>query len=162
MHVLDVGGGFQDSNFEQMALTLQQTIEKEFPPSTQVIAEPGRYYARSFYTAACKVIARRKQIGQDRLTHTDMLYLNDGIYGCFMNAVAENEIYCPILVRRGTASDPERETGEHRYSVWGPTCDGLDCIAKEATMDCEIKVGDWVKFENMGCKSAINSTVHVT
>ncbi|KAB8261625.1 pyridoxal-dependent decarboxylase [Aspergillus pseudonomiae] len=158
MHVLDVGGGFQDSNFEQMALTLQQTIEKEFPPSTQVIAEPGRYYARSFYTAACKVIARRKQIGQDRLTHTDMLYLNDGIYGCFMNAVAENEIYCPILVRRGTASDPERETGEHRYSVWGPTCDGLDCIAKEATMDCEIKVGDWVKFENMGSYTVATST----
>ncbi|OGM49478.1 ornithine decarboxylase [Aspergillus bombycis] len=158
MHVLDVGGGFQDSNFEQMALTLQRAIEEQFSPSTQVIAEPGRYYARSFYTAACKVIARRKQIGQDRLTHTDMLYLNDGIYGCFMNAVAENEIYRPILVRQETTSNSEGETGEHRYSVWGPTCDGLDCIAKEATMNCEIKVGDWVKFENMGAYTVATST----
>ncbi|KAE8380439.1 pyridoxal-dependent decarboxylase [Aspergillus bertholletiae] len=158
MHVLDVGGGFQDSNFEPMALTIQQAIEEQFPPSTQVIAEPGRYYARGFYTAACKVIARRRQIGQDRLTQTDMLYLNDGIYGCFMNAVAENEIYHPILVRQETASNPEREGGEHRYSVWGPTCDGLDCVAKETTMGCEVKIGDWVKFENMGAYTVATST----
>ncbi|KAE8160228.1 pyridoxal-dependent decarboxylase [Aspergillus tamarii] len=158
MHVLDVGGGFQDSNFEEMALTLQRAIEKEFPPSTQVIAEPGRFYARSFYTAACKVIARRKQIGQDRLSKNDMLYLNDGIYGCFMNALAENEIYRPVLVRKETVSKIEREAGEHRYSVWGPTCDGLDCIAKEAIMGCEVKVGDWVKFENMGAYTVATST----
>ncbi|RAQ60817.1 hypothetical protein AFCA_002622 [Aspergillus flavus] len=158
MHVLDVGGGFQDSNFEPMALSLQRAIEKEFPPSTQVMAEPGRYYARSFYTAACKVVARRKQIGQDKLSESDMLYLNDGIYGCFMNAVAENEIYRPILFKQETTSSTEREAGEHRYSVWGPTCDGLDCIAKEATMGCEVKVGDWVKFENMGAYTTATST----
>lgn len=91
-----------------------------------------------------------------------MLYLNDGIYGCFMNAVAENEIYRPILFKQETTSSTEREAGEHRYSVWGPTCDGLDCIAKEATMGCEVKVGDWVKFENMGGKSAIHFRINVT
>lgn len=151
MHVLDVGGGFQDSNFEIMALTLRRVVEKEFPKSTQLIAEPGRFYARRFYTMGCKVISRRKQIGQK----TDMLYLNDGIYGCFMNAILENEFYAPTLIRQETDDDSEREAGEHRYSVWGPSCDGLDCIAKDASMTCEVKAGDWLKFENMGGEISI-------
>lgn len=79
-----------------------------------------------------------------------------------MNAVTENEIYRPILFKQETTSSTEREAGEHRYSVWGPTCDGLDCIAKEAAMGCEVKVGDWVKFENMGGKSAIHFRINVT
>lgn len=154
MHVLDIGGGFQDSNFESMALTLRRVIEKEFPKSTQLIAEPGRFYARRFYTMGCKVISRRKQTGQK----TDMLYLNDGIYGCFMNAILENELYAPTLIRQETDDDYEREAGEHRYSVWGPSCDGLDCIAKDASMACEVKVGDWLKFENMGAYTVVTST----
>ncbi|KAE8390320.1 pyridoxal-dependent decarboxylase [Aspergillus alliaceus] len=158
MRLLDIGGGFQDSNFEAMAATLQRVIDKEFPKSTQLMAEPGRYYARSFYTMACKATSRRKQIGQDRSTKADMLYLNDGIYGCFMNAIMENEVYTPTLIRQGMEHDSEREVGAHRYSVWGPTCDGFDCIAKEAMMACEVKVGDWLKFDNMGAYTVATST----
>ncbi|KAE8352568.1 pyridoxal-dependent decarboxylase [Aspergillus coremiiformis] len=158
MRVLDVGGGFQDCNFEAMAMPLRRVIEKEFPRSTQVIAEPGRYYARSFYTMACKVISRRRLIGPDRPSETDMLYINDGIYGCFMNAMTENEVYTPTLIRQDPERNADREAGEHRYSVWGPTCDGLDCIAKDVTMECEVKVGDWFKFENMGAYTVATST----
>ena len=40
---------------------------------------------------------------------------------------------------------------ETRYSssIWGPTCDGLDCITNHHMMP-ELEVGDWILFENMG------------
>ncbi|KAF7593643.1 hypothetical protein BBP40_011048 [Aspergillus hancockii] len=157
MKMLDVGGGFQNTNFESMALTLRQILDQELP-FTKVIAEPGRYYARSFYTVACKVISRRKQVGEAQFTQADMLYLNDGIYGCFMNAMIENEVYVPTLVTHGTGHHADRVPREHKYSVWGPTCDGMDCIAKEVTMTSEVKVGDWLKFENMGAYTVATST----
>lgn len=34
-------------------------------------------------------------------------------------------------------------------SIWGPTCDGLDCIMEECRLP-ELKIGDWVYFPDMG------------
>lgn len=34
-------------------------------------------------------------------------------------------------------------------SVWGPTCDGFDCVFREIWMP-ETQLGDWMAFENMG------------
>ena len=38
-------------------------------------------------------------------------------------------------------------------SIWGPTCDGLDCIAKEARLP-ELQVGDWLYYDDMGAYTA--------
>ena len=34
-------------------------------------------------------------------------------------------------------------------SIWGPTCDGLDCIMPECKLP-ELRSGDWVYFRDMG------------
>ncbi|RLO05079.1 hypothetical protein DYB28_004797, partial [Aphanomyces astaci] len=34
-------------------------------------------------------------------------------------------------------------------SIWGPTCDGLDCIAKDIDMPV-LDIGQWIYFANMG------------
>ncbi len=34
-------------------------------------------------------------------------------------------------------------------SVWGPTCDGLDCI-RETCLLPELDAGDWMIFHDMG------------
>ena len=34
-------------------------------------------------------------------------------------------------------------------SFWGPTCDGLDKIVETENFP-EMRVGDWIMFENMG------------
>ena len=41
--------------------------------------------------------------------------------------------------------------GEPRFksSVWGPTCDGLDCVS-ERVMLPELRDGDWLVFADMG------------
>lgn len=77
LELLDVGGGFQDCNFESMAKALANGSFHAFPESVSVIAEPGRYYVRRAYTLACKVIARRKHIASH--STPDFLYQNDGI-----------------------------------------------------------------------------------
>lgn len=155
MSILDIGGGFQDSNFESMAAGLRVALEQEFSGMpARLIAEPGRFYASGFYTMVCRVISRRRQLGEAGTTATpDMLYQNDGIYGCFSGKWAEQCVFTPILLSP-SASSVERECcraeGEHRYSIWGPTCDSLDLVAEEVVLDCEVQVGDWLKYQNMG------------
>ena len=34
-------------------------------------------------------------------------------------------------------------------SIWGPTCDGLDCIKKQCLLP-ELNTGEWLVFRNMG------------
>jgi len=35
-------------------------------------------------------------------------------------------------------------------SVWGPTCDSIDCVTPLAQLPSNLQVGDWLGFENMG------------
>ena len=152
MHMLDVGGGFEDASFETLAYPLREAIAREFSSSVTVIAEPGRFYASGFYTMVCRVIARRTQLGATRASRPDMLYLNDGVYGCFSMVWCEGGIVIPTLIepRGKTTALAPRERGHHRYSIWGPTCDSIDRISEEVVMDQEVKVGDWLKFRDMG------------
>ncbi|KAG8969103.1 hypothetical protein FRC03_004418 [Tulasnella sp. 419] len=58
---LDVGGGFEDTNFEETAAVLSVAIDKYFPQKEglQIIAEPGRFYVSTAFTLATNIIARR-------------------------------------------------------------------------------------------------------
>ena len=35
-------------------------------------------------------------------------------------------------------------------SVWGPTCDGIDCVIADAKLPSELPVGGWLYFPDMG------------
>jgi len=74
-----------------------------------------------------------------------MYYLNDGVYGSFNCILFDHATVQPTLF------DEERFENEPRYtcSLWGPTCDGLDCVVKECRLP-ELDVGDWLVFTDMG------------
>jgi ornithine decarboxylase len=85
-----------------------------------------------------------------------MLYLNDGVYGNFSSIIFDHqnpmakvlkcgERFLPGAMRSGF--DPRAST---EYSIWGPTCDGIDCIAQNWTSREVIDTGDWLYFEDMG------------
>lgn len=38
---------------------------------------------------------------------------------------------------------------EYNCSIWGPTCDGLDCLLRDYKMP-ELYDGDWLFFKDMG------------
>lgn len=35
-------------------------------------------------------------------------------------------------------------------SVWGPTCDSMDCVSQKTLLPSGLRVGDWLGFDNMG------------
>ena len=43
----------------------------------------------------------------------------------------------------------ESEERPYSSSVWGPTCDGLDCILEDCPLP-ELRVGQWLFFRDMG------------
>lgn len=43
----------------------------------------------------------------------------------------------------------ESEERPNSSSVWGPTCDGLDCILEDCPLP-ELRVGQWLFFRDMG------------
>ncbi|KAJ8067949.1 hypothetical protein OCU04_003531 [Sclerotinia nivalis] len=156
LRIVDIGGGFQSTEtaFGPMATVVSSAIsEASFPEQTKFIAEPGRFYARSVFTLVCRVISRRISTGPEASKALEMLYQNDGVYGNFMNGLTEKEEFTPTLIRSKINGNLARKTGEHAYKIWGPTCDSTDCVSRRATFPCEVKVGDFLVYRNMGGKS---------
>lgn len=179
-HTLDVGGGFVSETFDDMAGVLSAALDEHFPPSVRIIAEPGRYYTSSAFTIACNVIARRTVEDAALATKSYMLYLNDGVYGNFSSIMFDHQHPVPQILstrRRpdgfnystdsladsGYASAQESDGGSGpaktvEYSIWGPTCDGIDCIAEKWLARETVDVGDWLYFEDMGAYTKCSAT----
>lgn len=162
-HTLDVGGGFSEDRFERFAVILGQALDTYFPPHIRIIAEPGRYYVASAFTLAVNVIARRIiQDPMDPSGNTHRLYLNDGVYGNFSNTIFDHQHPEPQIlsclddsVASPLSHSPSKEIA---YSIWGPTCDGIDIIAEHAILPGVMDVGDWLYFENMGAYTRCSAT----
>ena len=154
LKVLDVGGGFSDRSFEAMSKTLMTTLDNEFPRDVHFVAEPGRFYVATALTLACNIIARR-DIRQGSRETKCMLFLSDGIYGSFLDTALYGEPRQPSILF--SAIEEATET-PMEYSLWGPTCDGIDRIMKLVYFHKALNVGDWLYFPNMGAYAASQST----
>lgn len=168
--LLDIGGGFPGSpdsaiSFEDVCNTLNPLFEEHFPASSgvRIIGEPGRFYSASALTLAVNVFAKRlvpfnqlQSVDKDKLESLGcpkeeqmgyMYYINDGVYGSFNCLVFDHATVVPETL--------EDSNGDVLYpsSIWGPTCDSMDCITKNATLP-KVEVGDWLFFRNMGAYTA--------
>lgn len=160
--LLDIGGGFPGQkgakiSFEEICGVLRPALDMYFPESSgvRIIAEPGRFFVASAFTLAVNVIAKRRvardnlaEDGPDQQTTADdepsfMYYVNDGVYGSFNCLMYDHADVNPSLVHDFD--------GDQLYtcSIWGPTCDGLDCIKQECLLP-ELDNGDWIIFKDMG------------
>jgi ornithine decarboxylase len=153
MKLLDVGGGFVDETFELFADALTAALDEYFPGDVRVIGEPGRYYASNAFTLAANVIARREVMGPGDEESSYMLYLNDGVYGNFSNIIFDHQHPIPQVL-----SGPSPTARLTEYSIWGPTCDGIDVITDRHFLPGKIDVGDWLFFENMGAYTKCSAT----
>lgn len=151
--LLDIGGGFpgQDSaklTFKEITDVLKPALDHFFPEESgvRIIAEPGRFYAASAFTLAVSVIASR-QVASERSDDEMMFmhYVNDGVYGSF-NCILFDHAHVEASI-----PEPEKYLDQPLYkcSLWGPTCDGLDCIIKECFLP-RLETGNWLIFKDMG------------
>ncbi|CCK70196.1 ornithine decarboxylase SPE1 KNAG_0D04510 [Huiozyma naganishii CBS 8797] len=164
--LLDVGGGFQLHSFKESSQVLRDGLEKFFPEGcgVRIIAEPGRYFAESTLTLATHVIAKRK-VNDDEA----MLYINDGVYGNLNCILFDHQNPTPRVLHHSdkfhyfdfdSSAPPHAVSKNHRYkvSIWGPTCDGLDCITKECYLNKDLVVGDWFYFPHLGAYTSSAAT----
>lgn len=163
MHTLDVGGGFCSETFEGMAAVLSEALDEYMPSHINVIGEPGRYYVSSAFTIACNIIARRTVEDPLSLEKSYMLYLNDGLYGNFSSIMFDHQNPVAKVLRTGNRSYYNSMSSQDspdgvEYSIWGPTCDGIDRIAASIRFDHNLDVGDWLYFEDMGAYTKCSAT----
>ncbi|KAK3752751.1 hypothetical protein QZH41_018717 [Actinostola sp. cb2023] len=164
--LLDIGGGFPGTTdaaitFEDVCNVLNPLFEEHFPASSgvRIIGEPGRFYSASALTLAVNVFAKRvvpfnqlQETEKEKLAtsgcstedHTGyMYYVNDGVYGSFNCLVFDHATVKPETLKESS--------GDALYpsSIWGPTCDSMDCITKNVALP-KVEVGEWLFFKNMG------------
>lgn len=146
----------------------------------RIIAEPGRFFVSKAFSLAANIIARRAPIADDstpppsgdvdtqqpsvmcksksRLTpypsiQSDAIkldYINEGVYGAFNCIMFDHQKVHPyVLSLNGSFHVPASEP-LCSSSVWGPTCDSIDCVCPMTQLPRALAVGDWLAFENMG------------
>lgn len=167
LRTLDVGGGFTSNTFETMAAALDGALDEFFPAGcgVDIIAEPGRYYVAKAFTIACNVIARRTVEDPTLDGKGYMVYVNDGVYGNFSSIMFDHQNPVAKILRAGgqtmydsLPAHPVPAGLGVEYSVWGPTCDGIDRIAESIRFDQILDVGDWLYFEDMGAYTKCSAT----
>jgi ornithine decarboxylase len=84
-----------------------------------------------------------------------MYYINDGLYGSFNcvlydHAAPEVDIVPTPEVAQLLRGPPAPAGEALACSVWGPTCDGIDCVIADAKLPSELPVGSWLLFPDMG------------
>jgi len=157
--LLDVGGGFEDALFEQAAAHLSSAINQYFPNrlGINIIAEPGRYFVSKAFKLAANIIARRAP-GAGDLTKASqasdqpgiMYYINDGVYGAFNCILYDHQVIHPFVLSMDGSFHVSSSEPTQLSSVWGPTCDSIDCVSPKTVLPSALRVGDWLGFDNMG------------
>ena len=87
-------------------------------------------------------------LGQQHADSSVSYYINDGLYGSFNSILFDHAVPIPRkFVAPGTATSEPVET--FPSTLFGPTCDGLDCVAKNVALP-RMERDDWFFFEDMG------------
>lgn len=148
---LDIGGGFpgfkEDMDlFKEIARVINEKLDEHFPAASgvEIIAEPGRYFTASAFTLCTNIIAKRELSFSNEDTMS-MYYINDGLYGSFNCLIFDHAVVTPLAYQMKPSSVNKLQ----KSSIWGPTCDGMDCILKTCYLT-SLNIGDWIIFENMG------------
>ncbi|KAH3675157.1 hypothetical protein WICMUC_002813 [Wickerhamomyces mucosus] len=160
MDILDVGGGFSYESFNESSKALNFALNEYFPlnENVSIIAEPGRYFVANAFTLAVNVIAKRGGVLESSTSSDNsspaMVYVNDGVYGNMNCILFDHQTpKAKVLTHRGEfLYDDLNAASENRFnvSIWGPTCDGLDCISDNALLSHNVSVGDWLYFPDLG------------
>jgi ornithine decarboxylase len=148
INILDIGGGFpvkynsKVKSFKTLAKKLNTEIDRLFPKSMEILAEPGRFMVANAATLVTKIIGKAVRDGKT------CYYLDDGVYHTFSGIVFD---HCQYPLK-------SFKEGELKVcAVFGPTCDAFDTISVAEDLP-ELDIGDYLYAENIGAYSIASST----
>jgi ornithine decarboxylase len=148
LRLLDIGGGFPvryDRHvrpFRELAKILNVELNRLFPKTLEILAEPGRFMVAGAAALVAEVIGKSERDGKR------CYYLNDGIYHTFSGIFFDHCQYHIKAFKKG----PKQIS-----AVFGQTCDALDTISQAEELP-ELQLGDLVYSENIGAYSNASST----
>jgi ornithine decarboxylase len=77
-------------------------------------------------------------------------YISDGVYGAFNCILFDHQTVHPFVLSMGGSFHVTDSEALASSSVWGPTCDSIDCVCPSTQLPAVLRVGDWLGFDNMG------------
>ena len=146
--ILDIGGGFPApyhrdvKPFEELAARINAEIDRLFPESIQIIAEPGRFLVATAVTAVARIIGKTRRDGKT------CYYIDDSVYHTYSGIIFDHCQYHLKALRDGPTEI---------CSVFGQTCDGLDTISLSEELP-DLALDDLVHAENIGAYASASAT----
>jgi len=148
LRILDIGGGFpvrynrHVPAFSLLARKINAEIDRLFPKSMEIIAEPGRFFVATAVTSLATVIGKTVRDGKT------CYYIDDSVYHTFSGIIFDHCVYHIHAFRKGPTEVS---------AVFGQTCDGLDTISQSEPLP-DLQLDDLVYSLDIGAYSNASAT----
>ena len=154
VEVLDVGGGFPAEldtaepvpPVNAFTKAIAQAISANELDDLELLCEVGRGLVACAGSLVVRVEGRKD----------DLLYLNDGTYGGMFEAGGSIGLPYPAKLIRREDRDYNGPLKAFRFA--GPTCDSVDMMKGPFMLPADIKVGDWIRLEQLGAYGEVSRT----
>jgi len=148
LKILDIGGGFpvrynrHVPAFSLLARKINAEIDRLFPKSMEIIAEPGRFFVATAVTSIATVIGKTVRDGRT------CYYIDDSVYHTFSGIIFDHCQYHIEAFKKGPTEVS---------AVFGQTCDGLDTISQSEPLP-DLQLDDLVYSVDIGAYSNASAT----
>ena len=148
MNLVDIGGGFPapyDASvkpFRELAKVINTELDRLFPGTIQILAEPGRFLVAAAGYVVAKIIGKAVRDGNTSY------YIDDGVYHTYSGVIFDHCHYPIKAFNKGPTQ---------LSSVFGPTCDALDVVSMAESLP-NLEREDLVYSVNIGAYSHASAT----
>ena len=148
LKILDIGGGFPApynkhvKPFSALARKINAEINRLFPPSLQIVAEPGRFLVASAATSVASIIGTAIRDGKR------CYYIDDSVSHTYSGIIFDHCQYPLKSFKKGKTEV---------CAVFGQTCDALDTISLSEELP-PLQIEDLVYSEKIGAYSSASAT----
>jgi ornithine decarboxylase len=148
IRILDIGGGFPApynkhvKPFSELARQINSEIDRLFPKTLEILAEPGRFLVATAAKSVARIIGKAIRDGKP------CYYIDDSVYHTFSGIIFDHCQYPLKAFKKGPTEI---------CAVFGQTCDALDTISLSEELP-ELEIEDLVYAENIGAYSNASAT----
>ncbi len=156
LHRLNIGGGFplpycntQIQSLQEYMAFIHSAVNRHFGnDAPKLLCEPGRALVGANVSLLTQVI---------RVRENAEVFINDGIYGGLQEQMMVR-LDLPYKVWRNGKILTKLASDCQATTVFGPTCDPIDCLPRKLSLPIDIQQGDFIEFGLMGAYGSATAT----